>query len=37
MYKWHKIETDHVLNENEIDYIVNVLMSWVDIELAKTN
>ncbi|MDD7281307.1 DUF4186 domain-containing protein [Floccifex sp.] len=37
LYKWHKIETDHVLNENEIDYIVNVLMSWVDIELAKTN
>lgn len=34
--KWHKIEENHVLNENEIAYIVSILINWIEIELVKT-
>ncbi|MGN1277195.1 MAG: DUF4186 family protein, partial [Floccifex sp.] len=35
--KWHKIEENHVLNENEIAYIVSILINWIEIELVITN
>lgn len=29
LYKWHKIDKDKELTEKEVDYIVNVIMSWI--------
>lgn len=36
LYKWHKIEINHVLTEKEMDYIVNVIMLWIKKQI-KTN
>lgn len=33
LYKWHNIEKTHILNENEIEYIVNVIMAWIEEEI----
>ena len=30
LYKWHKIEKGKILNKEEIDYIVNLLMKWIE-------
>ena len=35
LYKWHKIGKNRVLTEQEIDNIVNLLMSWIEDELHK--
>ena len=29
LYKWHKINKDKKLNDEEIDYIVNIIMLWI--------
>ena len=35
LYKWHKIVMDTTLNEKEIDYIVDVIMYWINKEYKK--
>ena len=32
LYKWHHIEKNKSLNDNEINYIVNIIMKWIDKE-----
>ena len=34
LYKWHKISMDIELNESQIEYIVNLLMGWINKELS---
>lgn len=33
--KWHKIPTDRTLSPDEQDYIVSVIMEWIEREIAK--
>lgn len=33
LYKWHKIEQNKELTTEEIDYIVNVIMKWIERNL----
>lgn len=30
LYKWHKIEKNKMLNKEEINYIVNLIMLWIN-------
>lgn len=32
LYKWHHIEKNKSLSDNEINYIVNIIMKWIDKE-----
>jgi len=32
LYKWHHIEKNKLLSENEINYIVDVIMTWIEKE-----
>lgn len=32
LYKWHRIEKGKELSEEEIEYIVNVIMEWIKRE-----
>ena len=32
LFKWHKIAKNKELNENEIDYIVDLIMKWIIIQ-----
>ena len=32
LYKWHHIKKNKELNEKEVDYIVNVIMRWIENE-----
>ncbi len=36
LYKWHKIEKNKKLTNEEIDYIVNVIMSWISWQLKNS-
>ena len=31
LYKWHHIPKDRLLTNHEIDYIVNIIMKWIEI------
>ena len=31
LYKWHKIEMNRELSDEEIDYIVEIVMKWIKI------
>lgn len=33
LYKWHKIKPGNLLTNNEIDYIVKVIMTWIKIQM----
>ena len=33
LYKWHHIEKGKELSEDEIDYIVNLLLKWIEREV----
>lgn len=33
LYKWHHIKDDHDLTEKEINYIVNLIMKWIEKEM----
>ena len=33
LYKWHKILMNKELTKDEIDYIVNVIMTWINNQL----
>ena len=35
LYKWHKIEQTHILNDTEISYIVSVIMTWILKEIKE--
>lgn len=32
LYKWHHIDENKILTESEIEYIVNLLMKWIEKE-----
>lgn len=33
LYKWHHIEENRELTKSEIDYVVNIIMKWIDKEI----
>lgn len=33
LYKWHKIEKDVELNAKQQEYIVNIIMQWIERQL----
>ncbi len=33
LYKWHKIPQNKELTQEEIDYVISVIMSWIQKEL----
>lgn len=33
LYKWHRISLGKELNKAEIDYIVNVIMKWIENQM----
>jgi exodeoxyribonuclease V alpha subunit len=33
LYKWHNIEKNKKLTEEEIEYIVNIIMKWIEKEV----
>lgn len=33
LYKWHKIEKDRLLTQSEIDYVVDIIMQWIALEI----
>ncbi len=35
IYKWHKIEENKELNEEEKDYLLNVIMKWIEKECKE--
>lgn len=35
LYKWHKINKDKELTQREVDYIVNIIMLWIEKEMKK--
>ena len=37
LYKWHKIDMNKELNSAEKDYIVNIIMAWINKELNEKN
>ena len=37
LYKWHRIPKNKALTKAEIDYIVNVIMQWINKELSTYN
>ena len=32
MYKWHHIESTHILTDDEKEYIVDIIMTWIEKE-----
>lgn len=36
LQKWHHIEKTHVLNESDIEYVVNIIMTWIDGECKNS-
>ena len=37
LYKWHHIPKNKKLSQDEIDYIVSVIMMWINNELSTQN
>lgn len=39
LFKWHKIPKNRLLSDSEINYVVNIIMSWIENEVKnhKTN
>ena len=33
LYKWHKIPQNKTLTQSEIDYVVDVIMTWIEKQL----
>ena len=31
--KWHRIKKEKILSDEEIDYIVNLIMTWIESEM----
>jgi len=34
LYKWHKIDKDKKLTDNEINYIVSIIVAWINKQIA---
>jgi len=34
--KWHKINKGRALNEEEVDFIVSLIMAWIMVQICKT-
>lgn len=34
LFKWHHIEPSHELTRKEIDYIVNIILTWIEREIS---
>lgn len=34
LFKWHHIEPSHELTKEEIDYIVNIILTWIEREIS---
>lgn len=37
LFKWHKIMMNKELNKEEIDYIVNIIMTWIRRQIDENN
>ena len=37
LYKWHGISKNKELSDEEVDYIVDVIMHYIDLELCKSD
>lgn len=35
LFKWHHIEQNHVLSETEQEYVVSVIMVWIEKQMKK--
>lgn len=35
LYKWHGIAKDKELNDKEIDYVVNIIMAWIERQIKQ--
>ena len=35
LYKWHKIQTNKELNNEEITYITSIILTWINNELKQ--
>lgn len=35
LYKWHHISKDKILSDNEINYIVTILITWIKKEVDR--
>ena len=35
LYKWHKISKNKELTDNEITYVVDIIMKWIESEYIK--
>lgn len=33
LFKWHKIESGRLMTEDEVDFVVNLIMSWIQSQL----
>ena len=33
LYKWHKIEKEKELSNEEVEYIVNIIIKWIESEM----
>ncbi len=37
LYKWHHISKDKALSDNEVNYVVSIIMTWIKKEVKKNN
>lgn len=35
LFKWHHIESTHILSEQECEYIVSVIIHWIQNEISR--
>lgn len=35
IYKWHGISKERELTQKEVDYIVKIIMRWIELEMQK--
>ena len=35
LYKWHNIQMHRELTSDEVDYIVNLIIKWIELEVKK--
>ena len=35
LYKWHKIKQNKQLSEQEVEYVVNIIMKWIEKQYNK--
>jgi hypothetical protein len=35
--KWHQIPKDRTLNDDEIAFIVDLIMTWIEVNISDSN